>query len=165
MNDEKHLIVFFDLGDTLVRRISVSPAGAVFGWVPGAQRTLTDLRQNSVLLGLISNTGNLRRQDLLQMLPQDFSFETFEDSLVLLSSETGNQKPDLEIFRLALQRAKEACNCDSDSLRCVYCSENLTETLAAQRAGMCAARVRLPPNSDIDDLAPALRATGVFDQV
>jgi FMN phosphatase YigB (HAD superfamily) len=44
----------------------------------------------------------------------------------------------------------------------VFCGENLVETLAAQRAGMLAARVQNPPASDISALVKALDAAGVL---
>ena len=122
--------VFFDIGDTLVT------AGA---WVEGAKATLRQLKSSGVRLGLISNTGDFSRDELQHLLPSDFSFGDFEDALIILSKEVDLEKPDLPIFLLAVQRA------GVPPWQCLFVGENLRETIAAQAAGMRAARiVRVP---------------------
>jgi len=140
--------VFFDLGDTLVR----SPTE----WVPGAKNVLTTLRGMNLRLGVISNTGQLTRAQLLQQLPTDFDLSVFEPALVLFSSEVGIEKPSLAIFQLAAQRAGAGVH------QCLFCTENLTDSVAAQRAGMLAARVQKPPASDIATLIQAVQSAGIF---
>ncbi|MCA9070223.1 MAG: hypothetical protein KDA84_14920, partial [Planctomycetaceae bacterium] len=88
--------IFFDIGDTLVSQGN---------WVRGATDILDALKSSGVRLGLISNTGNLSRDQLQNHLPGDFRFDSFDDGLVLLSSEVGIEKPHLGIFLLAIQRA------------------------------------------------------------
>lgn len=141
--------VFFDLGDTLVIRSDRS-------WVPGAKETLAALRDRGLRLGVISNTADLSREGLCQLLPPDFSWATFDPDLVILSSEVGVEKPDPEIFRRAVAAAGGAAG------ECLFCTEELIHALAAQRVGMAAARVRPPPASDVGGLVAALAAAGVL---
>ena len=135
-------VVFFDLGDTLV--ISSDE------WVPGAQAVLSMLRTRNIRLGVISNTGTLSRPQLLQFLPSDFDMQVFESSLVLLSSEVGVEKPALEIFQLAVERAGER------AAQCLFCTENFVDTLVAQQVGMRVARLQKPPASDLQQLIDGL---------
>ena len=89
--------VFFDLGDTLVTRKK---------WVPGARQLISDLRDKGVQVGIISNTGDLLREDLQKdYLPDDFDFEWFQSEIVLLSSEVGVEEPSLSIFNMAINHA------------------------------------------------------------
>ncbi len=120
-------VVFFDLGDTLVTGNR--------GWVPGALEALESLSGVGIRLGIISNTGDLTRSALADLLPVDFRFSSFEEELIVLSSEVGIEKPKAQIFGLAIDRAGVS------PLEIVFCGEKLSETLAAQMAGMLAARV------------------------
>jgi HAD superfamily hydrolase (TIGR01549 family) len=131
-------VVFFDLGDTLV---STSR-----DWIPGAKETLSTLRTKGVRLGLISNTGTLSRTQLLQLLPADFDLTVFDSGLLLLSSEVGCEKPALTIFQLAVERTAELAS------HCLFCTENLLDTLAAQQIGLRVARLQKPPASDLHEL-------------
>ena len=127
--------IFFDLGNTLVTSNAQ--------WNPPAQGVLSALKTAGVRLGIISNTGDLSRDQLQQLLPADFDFTAFDPDLILLSSEIGIEKPAVEIFKLAITRSGKA------SSECLYCSEDFQETLAAQRVGMLAARIQPPPDSDL----------------
>jgi len=140
---------FFDLGDTLV-------VSADRSWVPGAKAALTELRARGLRLGVISNTGDLSRAQLTQLLPADFDWAAFDPKLVILSAEVGVEKPSPEIFQRAVAEAGVA------AAACLFCTENLTDTLAAQRVGMLGARIQPPPGSDIDVMAAALVAAGAL---
>jgi FMN phosphatase YigB (HAD superfamily) len=142
-------VVFFDLGDTLV-----VPADR--SWVPGAKATLAELRSRGLRLGVISNTGTLSRGQLTPHLPPDFDWAAFADQLVILSAVVHVEKPAVEIFRLAVKAAEVG------AAECLFCTENLTDTLAAQRAGMHVARVIPPPHSDVGSLPAALSQAGVI---
>jgi FMN phosphatase YigB (HAD superfamily) len=144
MNQFAHPVVFFDLGMTLVGADTTK-------WVPGAKTLLQQLGAANLRLGVISNTGNLSRAELQSHLPADFDWNVFDPTLVLLSSEVGIEKPNLAIFRLAISRA------GASPAQCLYCSEDLLETLAAQRVGMTAARIVPPPRGDLRKLEQALR--------
>jgi FMN phosphatase YigB (HAD superfamily) len=143
-------VLFFDLGDTLV-------VPAARSWVPGASQTLAELRDRHMRLGVISNTGTLTRAELAPHLPPDFDWAAFADDLVLLSAEVKVEKPDREIFRLAVDRAGTA------AAACLFCTESLADSIAAQGAGMRTARVQPPPHSDIGDLIRALVAAGAVE--
>jgi len=132
-------VVFFDLGETLVtdsRR-----------WLTGAQALLKSLRQSGFRLGIISNTGGLTmRAEILNLLPADFDPDAFEANLILFSSEIGKEKPHQAIFVEAVARTHKPAN------QCLYCSEDILETLMAQQVGMRSIRVQTPPNSDLGAL-------------
>ena len=135
--------VFFDLGDTLVRAPRI--------WLPGAKALLTALKQRGLRVGVISNTsGLLSRQAILDILPVDFDLSVFEESLILFSSEIGKEKPNKAIFEEAIARA------GIPARHCLYCSENLVETLVAQHLGMLSMRVQSAPNSDLTSIESAL---------
>ena len=141
--------VFFDLGATLV-------VSDPIGWNEGAKAALVALRALDVRVGIISNTGDMTRDQLLPMLPADFDFSRFDADLVLLSSEVGVAKPLPGIFELAVTRAGVPAE------QCLYCSEDFRESLAAQGSGMCVARLEPPPNSDLKDLVSRLTELGAF---
>ena len=140
-------VVFFDLGETLVTQGKA--------WVPGAKNLLAQLSGKGVRLGVISNTGDLARPDILKLLPADFDLNLFESKLILFSSEVHVEKPAPAIFQLAIKRA------GVPSGKCLFCTEDLLDTLAAQRAGMRTARVLKPASaSDVASLATVLTAAG-----
>jgi FMN phosphatase YigB (HAD superfamily) len=133
-------VIFFDLGDTLVGTKQRN-------WLPDAQALLSGLRQSGFRLGIISNTADLpTRTEILKLLPVDFDLNAFEADLVLFSSEIKKEKPQKAIFEQAVARAKVPAN------QCLYCSENITETLMAQQVGMRSIRVQTAPNSDLGKL-------------
>ncbi|MCA1633615.1 MAG: HAD hydrolase-like protein [Acidobacteria bacterium] len=141
-------VAFFDLGETLLTRRRES--------VPGAREVLAELRRRQVRLGIISNTGDMSRRAILETLPRDFDLGAFEQRLVIFSSEVGVEKPDPRIFRLSVERASLPAE------ECLFCTENLLHTLAAQQVGMRAARVLPPPGSDVGTLVRELAASGML---
>lgn len=135
-------VIFFDLGETLVTRDNQL--------ITGAKAMLIALHEKGVRLGIISNTGNLTRAQIVGMLPADFDFSIFEEQLIIFSSEVGVEKPDLKIFRLALNKTGIGAK------DCLFCTEDLVHTLVAQQIGLRTARVLPPPTSDIADLSKNL---------
>jgi FMN phosphatase YigB (HAD superfamily) len=132
-------VIFFDLGETLVTKPR--------RWLPGAQELLASLRQAEARLGIISNTRGLTtRAEILDLLPTDFDPAAFEANLILFSSEIGKEKPQRAIFEEAVARANTPAN------QCLYCSEDIVETLMAQQVGMRSIRVQTRPNSDLSVL-------------
>ncbi len=111
---------------------------------------LAALHQKGIRLGIISNTENLERAEIVKMLPADFNFDIFEEQLIIFSSEVGVKKPDLQIFRLAL--AKTGITAEE----CLFCTEDLVHTLFAQQIGFRTARVLPPPPDDIANLSENL---------
>lgn len=152
-------IVYFDLGDTLMRKVASTPGGIQFDWVDGAKDVLARLRAAGMELGLISNTGTLTRIQLASLLPSDFNFGLFDADLVLLSSEVGMKKPDPRIFRLAISRAQDLSDpgfhLEIDPAECLFVGESLEEVLCAQNVGMIGARVQMSP-PDIGSLDTVL---------
>lgn len=120
--------IFFDLGDTLVRPPRT--------WLPGAKAALAALKAKGFRIGIISNTTGLaNRAAILSLLPIDFDITVFEAALVLFSSEVGIEKPKKGIFEKAVAATTGA------AAKCLYCSENPVETLAAQAVGMRSLRI------------------------
>jgi putative hydrolase of the HAD superfamily len=158
--------VFFDLGDTLLHRVNASPDGTEYQWAPGAKQLLADLTTREIRLGLISNTGDLNRSQLRELLPPDFSFEEFNSDMVILSSEVGISKPDPRIFRLAICRAQSSINLNrtfsTDPEECLFCGESLIETLSAQAAGMRSARVNGSLQPELGSLLQSLAKSGLL---
>jgi beta-phosphoglucomutase len=141
-------VVFFDLGETLVRTADRS-------WVPGAKAVLASARAAGLRVGVISNTGDLTRAQLAAVLPADFDWGAFEPGLVILSAEVGSEKPSPRIFLAAAAAAGVPSEC-------LFCTEDLADTLAAQRAGLLVARVQRPPHSDVAEVLAAAARVGVL---
>jgi FMN phosphatase YigB (HAD superfamily) len=138
-------VVFFDLGNTLVTGDRA--------WVPGAKDILKELMVRNIRLGLISNTGNLSRNELSRRLPSDFDLNMFAPELVLFSSEVGIEKPSLSIFLEAVRRAAVSPG------ECLFCTEDLHHTVAAQRACMRTARLLPAERNDIGSLIRIMEDT------
>lgn len=120
-------VVFFDIGNTLVKGNS---------WLPGAKDAIKRLKANRIRVGLMSNTGDLSREELAEkFLPDDFQLDDFEQGIVFLSSEVGVEKPSLAIFSLAVQHSGVS------PWETMFVGEDLTETIVAQTAGMQVARI------------------------
>jgi putative hydrolase of the HAD superfamily len=127
-------VVFFDLGDTLV----IARDGRR-EWMPDAKEVLGRLRDKGIRVGILSNTNGYDRERLLEILPEDFSYESFADELIVLSFDVGVKKPELGIYREAIKRAGVPAN------QTMYVGEKETETSAAQAAGMRSLMVRQLP--------------------
>src|SRR4051794_30538460 len=125
-------VIFFDLGETLVSNRM---------WVPNARELLNRLELDGLRLGIISNTAQLDRKSLNEFLPADFNWSQFEESLILLSSEVHIEKPNVGIFKLAIDKAGIA------SHLCLFCSENPLDCLVSQQVGMHSYRLQKPPDS------------------
>lgn len=101
-----------------MKSIAQSGCELKFEWVEGAKNTLEQLKEREVRLGLISNTGNLSRSQLLSLMPADFSLDTFEQHLIILSSEHEFEKPQLAAFAYAVDKAGIA------PIECLFCTED-----------------------------------------
>lgn len=141
-------VIFFDLGDTL--------ATANRKWIPGAKSLLFFLKQKGARLGIISNTGDLARSQILDLLPPDFDLQIFDSELLMFSSEVGAEKPNPQIFNLALSKS------GIDAGNCLFCTESLMDTLVAQQVGFKTVRLRPPPSTDIAGLGAGLVDSGLL---
>ena len=139
---------FFDLGGTLV--------GDQRTWIPGAKDTLAKLRARHIRLGIISNTANLERSQILALLPEDFDLVQFETNLIIFSSEVHLEKPSPKIFQLAVKKA------GMKSDECLFCTEEHDHILAATHIGMQTFEVQKPPKSDIGQLIGKLVKAGLL---
>ena len=131
-------VAFFDIGGTLVR----SRTDGTQIMVEGALRVVETFREKGVLTGLISNTGTLTMEQLVELLPTEFDFSLFEPTLTVLSSdpEVGVAKPDAAIFALAYARATLLAAVVKPS-ECFFFGEDPIEVLAAQAVGLIGVRV------------------------
>ncbi len=143
-------VAFFDLGRTLV--------GDKSDWIPGAKDTLSRMLERGIRLGIISNTKNLSRPEILKLLPEDFDITLFENELVIFSSEVHVEKPDPKIFKSAIKRA------GVEPAECLFCTEELSHILAAKQEGMQTALLQPPPNSDIGELIERLTSEGLLSK-
>lgn len=141
-------VVFFDLGGTLI--------GNNKDWIPGAQGTLTTLNEKPIRLGLISNTGDLLRPAILDLLPEDFDLGIFEEGLIVFSSEVHVAKPEPEIFRLAIRRAGVR------PTECLFCTEESSHLRMAHQERMQTVRVGTAPGGDIGELTDMLVGRGLL---
>jgi len=141
-------VAFFDLGGTLVANNR--------DWILGAQGTLARLSEKQVRLGVISNTGDLSRPAILDLLPEDLDLGIFEEGLIIFSSEVHVAKPDPEIFRLAIRQA------GVQPAECLFCTEEPSHLLVARQEEMQTARVGTAPGGDIGELVGVLVSRGLL---
>jgi predicted HAD superfamily phosphohydrolase YqeG len=141
-------VAFFDLGGTLIN--------GARNWVPGAREILFALRSRGIRLGLISNTGDLSRNEILKLLPKNFDMSLFENNLVVFSSEVKVKKPDAQIFQLAIKRAAVVPN------ECLFCDDELPNTAAAKKQGMRVVLIQNQPNIEISKLIEKLTSAGLI---
>lgn len=142
-------VIFFDLGETLVTKDKKL--------IAGVEPMLAALHKKGIRLGIISNTAQMKKADVIKSLPADLNLGLFEESMVIFSHEVGVEKPASEIFQMALDQA------DINAEECLFCTENLLHTLAAQQIGFRTTRTIPPPNSDIADLIESLTTTRLLD--
>jgi FMN phosphatase YigB (HAD superfamily) len=128
------VVVFFDLGDTLViPRLSNdnSLQGlAVLPFVPDVLNKLKHTRVDGTLLrlGVISNTGTETLTKMRSLLAGAELLDAFDPALLLFSSVEGIDKSQRQLFILAAQRAGVPPE------RCVYVSESEAERQVAASA-------------------------------
>ena len=97
--------VFFDLGDTLIVEQTDKHLGdAHFDAVPGAEETLTALKRKGLTVGVITNTTVSREPDVRKTL-RPLGLERHID-FIITSVDAGHEKPEQEIFALALQATR-----------------------------------------------------------
>lgn len=149
MSDNNFIeVAFFDLGNTLI--------DGNRNWLPGAEKTLAELSEKNIRLGVISNTAALSRPEILQILPENFNQIPFEKKLLIFSSEVHLVKPDRKIFRLAVEQAGVAPG------KCLFCTEETSHLPNAEEEGMKTVAIQKPPNSDIGKLVEKLTTSGLL---
>ena len=122
-------VVYFDLGNTLVKR--VSDATRPTAWIPGSREALGQLRASGVRLGILSNTGNFSWEQVqADILPEDFDLSLFQEDLIVVSSAVGAQKPDPAIFTYAIEQSGRPAE------EILFITESVDHVIAAQATGM-----------------------------
>ena len=122
-------VVYFDLGNTLVKR--VPDATRPKAWIPGSREALTQLRASGVRLGILSNTGNFSWEQVqADVLPEDFDVSLFDEDLIVVSSVVGAQKPDPAIFTYAIAQSGRPAG------EILFITESVDHVIAAQATGM-----------------------------
>lgn len=133
MNGIKIAAVFFDIGDTLgTPRISPPPYHLEgLDIYPHIPNVLQQLKDNSLKIGIISNTGNETEDNMKRVLEEAEIYSFFEPSLLIYSSVVGVNKPSPEIFRIAAQRAGYATAPE----HCIFVGEDSKERKSAVEVG------------------------------
>lgn len=133
MNGIRASVVFFDIGRTLgIPKISPPPSRLEgLDTYPDIPNVLQQLKDNSLKIGIISNTGNETEDDMRRVLEEARIYSFFEPSLLIYSSVVGFRKPSPEIFRLAAERAGHA----TEPENCLFVGEDSKERKAAHDLG------------------------------
>lgn len=128
------IVVFFDLGDTLVVPKIDQGTLVALKVLPFVTKVLDKLKHTNVggaplRLGVISNTGNETGDRMRTLLQQAGLLGFFEPSLLLFSSVEHLDKTKKEFFQLAATRA------GIPPAQCIYVGENADERRVAESAG------------------------------
>jgi FMN phosphatase YigB (HAD superfamily) len=125
------VVVFFDLGDTLVIP-RLSDGGSllelnVLPFVPDVLAKLKHTKTNDTVLrlGIISNTGTETLSKMRSVIAEAGLPDFFDPALLLFSSVEGIDKRQQKFFEVASQRA------DVPAEHCVYVSEDDAERQVA----------------------------------
>ena len=120
--------VFFDIGDTLLRR---DPTTDAWVPVPGIATVLRDARDLLGLkIGVITTLGTLSNDDARALL-DDAGLWSFITANGLISEHDADAaKPAPEIYRFAADRFGVPVG------QCLYVGESLIEVIGALNAGM-----------------------------
>jgi FMN phosphatase YigB (HAD superfamily) len=145
-------VIFFDLGDTLVKRGS---EGQRRVWISDAPQALTRLHDAGFTLGVLSNTGPFTWEEILKnILPADFDTTLFDPKLIVVSSAVGAEKPDQRIFQFAIAQTGLPAG------EILFVTETVEHVLAAQASGMRALWVGEGDLSQMADNLIAMRPSG-----
>lgn len=145
-------VIYFDLGDTLVKR---GPEGQRRVWISDAPQALTRLHDAGFTLGVLSNTGPFTWEEILEnILPTDFDTTLFDPGLIVVSSAVGAEKPDPRIFQFAIAQTGLPAG------EILFVTETVEHVLAAQASGMRALWVGEGDLSQMADNLIAMRPSG-----
>lgn len=130
------IVLFFDIGDTLAAP-RVTSAGKLEGLdvYPLVKDVLAKLHETdgpggaAVRLGLLSNTGLAKKEEMKGLLETAGLLGFFEEALLVFSGEEGVDKSSREIF----DRAREKAGVPAG--RCVFVGESEPERKVARTAG------------------------------
>lgn len=133
MSDPSVGSVFFDIGDTLATaNITSGGTRLVLTVLPGVISVLTKLRDNSIPLGIISNTPDNFTQAMMERSLNDAGLlNFFSPQLLIYSSVVGLKKDSVMIFCFAADRA----GFPHERNQCIFVGENSVERDFAKEAG------------------------------
>jgi histidinol phosphatase-like enzyme len=126
-------VIFFDLGGTLgdPRVSPTSDRLEGFDPYPFVRELLEQLRDTGHRLGLISDTGPERAEDMERVLTASNLFDVFDPTLLIYSAEVGMRKDSPAIF----ERAAREAGVEADPSQCLFVGENPREVCFALDAG------------------------------
>lgn len=128
------VVVFFDLGDTLViPRLADDGSLLALNVLPFVPDVLDKLKRTKVndvglRLGVISNTGNETLSKMHTVMAQAELLDVFDPALLLFSSVERIDKSQKQFFELAAQRSGQLPE------HCIYVGENESERRVAEQA-------------------------------
>ncbi|TMV49114.1 HAD family hydrolase [Paenibacillus mesophilus] len=118
----------------------------------GARQTLQHLRSLGFRLGLISNWDESART----VLAQNGLDAELDD--IIVSSEVGVEKPNPDIFRLAMDRANVTAN------ECLYIGDNYyDDVIGSQKIGMHCLLINAYGNRGVEELSYYPIISGIHD--
>jgi FMN phosphatase YigB (HAD superfamily) len=145
-------VIYFDLGNTLVKR---GNEGQRRVWIGDAPQALKSLHDAGFTLGVLSNTGPFTWDEILEnILPADLDTSLFDPRLIVVSSAVGAEKPDQRIFQYAITQTGLAAG------EILFVTETVEHVLAAQASGMRALWIGEGDLSQMADDLIAMRPTG-----
>ncbi|MCY7336527.1 MAG: M28 family peptidase [Chamaesiphon sp.] len=134
MNRTRASVIFFDIGDTLgTPKISSPPAHLVgIDIYPYIPNILQQLKDRSLKIGIISNTGSEIAAAIDKVLEKASIYNFFEPNLLVYSSVLGVSKPNPKIFQLAAEKASHP----TEPQHCLFVGEDSKERKAAYDVGL-----------------------------
>jgi len=121
---------FFDIGNTLGQVTQERDALQLRSFAT-TRKLLQSFREALGLrVGIITNSGPFGPDDIRGMLDRAGLADFFEPALVVTSAETGMQKPEVQIYLAAAERAGVMIG------ECLYVGDDANEVEGAQNAGM-----------------------------
>lgn len=138
MADETASVVFCDIGDILGTAVFSPPPRRLerLDVFPFVSAVLKQLKDNKNRLGIISNTGDEKAEDINKILKAADIIDFFEPKLRIYSSEVNLTKDSPKIFKLAAEQAGLASNPE----KCLFVGEDPRERSFAAQAGFLVAR-------------------------
>ena len=132
MSQERASVIFFDIGDTLASaRLENGGNRLVLDVLPGVVSVLSELRNNAIQIGVISNTPENFTKDMMKESLQEAGlFDFFSPELLIYSSVLGVSKNSVVIFLFAADRAQLA----HERAQCMFVGENPQERDYASEA-------------------------------
>ena len=123
------ITIFFDIGDTLATPVFENSTGQLinFNVLPHVMETLETLKKRALRMGIISNAGNIKAEEVNNLLDACGLLGFFDPAIVIY-----RKKDSPEIFAEAARQA------GAKPEECLFVGENRDERERAARAGLTA---------------------------